>query len=1282
LGITDDTRPWFDPDPPADVGFEKRIRQFEEDWSIGRRPTIDDYIADCDTSPTGLLGELAHIDLEFRIKAGEAARAADYFSRYPQLADDPAFAAGLIAEEFELRRRSDPTLTFEALAASYPQYQKQLREHMARLPTTPADRSPRSTSPHASPSAPGYEILTPLGAGGMGVVYKARDKRLGRVVALKFLPHEYAHDPARLALFHREARTASALNHPHICTVHDLGECDGRPFIVLEFVEGQTLRNMIGSRVVVDEVTRLVGEAARALAVAHAAGIVHRDIKPENLMVRPDGYLKVVDFGLAHRLPDSAQPGSTLHGVEPENVIGTIPYMSPEQARGKLLGAASDVFSLGVVLYELVTGRHPFSGEYPFDILREIVESTPVAASELNPEVPGSLDVLLARMLEKDPANRPSAAEVDAALSALALTPSPAPAVAPRPRSCTVGRRSERAELVNALTSAASGSGEMVCVVGESGIGKTTLVDEFLADMTSAPAAPHIARGRCSEWLAGAEAYLPVLDAIDSLLRGPTGSTAARYLRTLAPSWFAELGATSAQATRSDDGAPAATQTRLKRELIAFLTELSRRAPVVLFVDDIHWADLPTADLLAYLGRHCPGMRLLILVAYRRDELLLANHPFIPVKRDLQGRGVCRELALQLLDSADVERYLDLAFPRHAFPPDLVTTIHARTGGNPLFVAELTRFLRDREVIVLREARWVLARPIPEAVAEMPESVRGLIQRKLDQLGPADRALLGVGAVQGEEFESSVLGRALGEDLAHIEERLQELEQVHGLVRLVREHEFPNRTVSRRYGFVHAVYRDALSAELTPTRRAGVSRALADALFALQSGQPGLAAAELALLYETGREFLRAAGLFHVAAQNAARVFAHREAVTLARRGLGLLRGLPDSLERATQEFALRMTLGLQLQLTEGFAAPEVEMVYTLAREVREQHPAVGSLFPIVWGLWLFHKARSDLHRAQQMAAELLTLAEQGDDPALVLQARQANTIVALCVGEPTAARLHMEAAVRLYDPARHRNLTFQFGQDPGVACLAFGAVALWLLGESHEAEVRSRQAVLLAREASQPSTLSLALHFAAMLHQLQGDQFGVRELSSESLTLAVEHRFAFWQAGATVMLGWAAAASGEAEGASVVERGIDAWRLTGTATYQGYSLTLLADAYRLHGRTSEALQALDDADRVMTETGERLYESEASRLRGELLSGEMPAAAEAAFRAAIAIAQSQRARALQLRAALSLCRFLRVQGRAEEASAVVAAVVGECGEALETRELIAATDILGIRRK
>ena len=219
-----------------------------------------------------------------------------------------------------------------------------------------------------------------------------------------------------------------------------------------------------------------------------------------------------------------------------------------------------------------------------------------------------------------------------------------------------------------------------------------------------------------------------------------------------------------------------------------------------------------------------------MVVTFRPDELILANHPFIPVKRDLQARGLCRQLTPRPLDACDITRYLELAFPGHAFPPDLAESVLTKTGGNPLFVADLVRYLRDRGVIARENDRWALVRPVPDAATEMPESIRGLIRRKLDRLDSVDRLLLSAASAEGQEFDSAVLARATATDPADVEERLQRMDEVHGLVRLVREHEFPDRTLSRRYGFVHAMYQETLYAGLPPARRTAVSRALADAI--------------------------------------------------------------------------------------------------------------------------------------------------------------------------------------------------------------------------------------------------------------------------------------------------------------------------------------------------------------------------------------------------------------------------------------------------------------------
>ena len=269
----------------------------------------------------------------------------------------------------------------------------------------------------------------------MGVVYKARDSRLDRFVALKFLSPGAARDPQPLARFRREARAASALNHPAICTLHGLGDDRGRPFLVLEWVEGQTLRTLGRPAPRPGRVAaRWSGRWPRRCGRRHAAGIVHRDIKPENLMVRPDGFVKVLDFGLARLLPAPAD-GGTVHGegvTEPGTLLGTTNYMSPEQARAEAVDGATDVFSLGLVLYELATGRHPFRAEMWLGTLQAIAEQPPLPPARLNPEIPSALEVLILRMLEKDPRQRPTAAEVEAALSR--NSPAAAPARGPPDR--------------------------------------------------------------------------------------------------------------------------------------------------------------------------------------------------------------------------------------------------------------------------------------------------------------------------------------------------------------------------------------------------------------------------------------------------------------------------------------------------------------------------------------------------------------------------------------------------------------------------------------------------------------------------------------------------------------------------------------------------------------------------------------------------------------------------------------------------------------------------------
>src|SRR5688572_16310485 len=306
-----------------------------------------------------------------------------------------AFLAAACGSDALLRQRVDALL---ASHAASPSFLETSASSVLDLPRPGADLSGQTVGT--------YRLQSRIGAGAMGEVYAAHDEKLDRRVAVKLIAKDLAQDMDRLQRFRQEAHAASSLNHPNIVVVHDFGELDGRPFIVTELVEGVTLRDRLRQGPLpIAEAIEIALQVTGALAAAHARGLVHRDIKPENVMVRPDGYVKVLDFGLAKLAPDEqalltdAAPTSL---TQPGQAAGTPAYMSPEQARAAPVDARTDVFSVGALLYEMVTGRLAFAGESHAVIFAEILERTPPAPALLNPNVPAPLDRLIAKALEKD----------------------------------------------------------------------------------------------------------------------------------------------------------------------------------------------------------------------------------------------------------------------------------------------------------------------------------------------------------------------------------------------------------------------------------------------------------------------------------------------------------------------------------------------------------------------------------------------------------------------------------------------------------------------------------------------------------------------------------------------------------------------------------------------------------------------------------------------------------------------------------------------------------------
>jgi tetratricopeptide (TPR) repeat protein len=840
-----------------------------------------------------------------------------------------------------------------------------------------------------------------------------------------------------------------------------------------------------------------------------------------------------------------------------------------------------------------------------------------------------------------------------------------------------VGRQKELAELARAFESTVSGKALFLCVTGEPGIGKTTLIEDFLSQLTATGRPCAVARGRCSERLAGTEAYLPFLEAMESLLQGERGETAARVMKATAPNWYAQvapLAAEDSSVARALAESKAATQERLKRELGALLQELSRATPLILFIDDLHWADASTVDLLTYLGGRCAEMRALLVLTYRPTDLAVSKHPFGPVKLDLQARGVCREVALEFLNRADFDRYLALEFPAHCFPEEFGALVYDRTEGSPLFMADLLRYLRDQQVLVLEQGRWKLKESVPELQRGLPESVRGMIQRKIEQLGDDDRRLLVAASVQGYEFDSAVLAQVLEREAAEVEERLDELDRIHAFMRVVEEHEFPDRTPTLRYRFVHVLYQNALYATLRPTRRAQLSASVAEVLLGHFGERYAEVAAELALLLEAARDFPRAAEFFQLAAQNAARIFANQEAVALARRGIEALASLPETPERARKELALQITLGPALFATKDWTAAELESVYTRAHVLCRELGESPELFPALWGLFLFRIARGEIQTALDQGVNLLGLAQRAQDPALLLQAHHALGPTYTLVGDWATAQTHLDQAIAFYDSRKHSAHAHTYGgHDPCVCCQSFAAKSLWMLGYPEQALQRGHEALDLARELGHPTSLAHGLLSIAILHQFRRDVPGTLKLADELQRLASDQGLLFYLAGASVLRGWALAHQGKGtEGIAQVREGFKMGGST-RAHWQAYSLAVLAEGCKEVGNFTEGLSVLTEALAVVEKTGIRIYEPEMYRLKGEFLLAHDPQKAvdaEVCFQQAIAIACRHQARSMELRATVSLARLWQQQGRGDEARARLAAIYGTCTEGFTTPDL------------
>ena len=1008
-----------------------------------------------------------------------------------------------------------------------------------------------------------YRIRSRLGAGGMGEVYLADDTRLKRSVAIKVLPPATANDEQARRRLLREARSASALNHPHVVTIHGIEQTDELHFIVMEYVEGETLRAALagGRALETGRLLEIGAQVADALAAAHALSLIHRDIKPDNILLTARGHAKVLDFGLAksHAPLDSevSNDGDTfaLELTGAGAVVGTAAYMSPEQTRGEALDARSDIFSLGVVLYEMATGRLPFTGPSLLSVLHAIATVEPPAPSSVRAGLPRELDAVILRALAKDPAARHASAaelsrallELGGALSSRAQWPVPEPAPEEAAAASFVGRAVELTRLERLLGEALAGAGRVVFITGEPGIGKTALVEELLRRARGRGAALAVGRGRCVEQYGTGEAYLPFFEALAALLAGRARERATAALRKCAPTWCLQLPAAieSGSVERLQQETIGATKERMLRELGDALAALSASTPLLLLLEDLHWADAPSIDLLRHLAARVTDQRLLIVATFRQADIESGNHPLKACKVELSAHRKCEELALAPLAGEDIGKYMAAAFPDNDFPHELVVHIARRSEGHPLFATSLAQFLVERGDVVRKDGRWRLARPLAELELAAPESVRALLRKKVAGLDAEDQRVLQYASVEGEEFSSTVLARLLGVDELGLEERLDRLSRVNHLLFHRGEEELPDGEVATRYRFAHALYQNVLYGELVAKRRILLHRQAGEELLKHYGRQAPRIGTQLATHFERGRDFPRAIEYLLHAADNATRVYANDEAKSHLDHALALVDKLPEE-ERPRQSLPVLQKRGAVSFGLSRFDGAVADFSGALAEARRSAD--VASEFAALNGLTLSHFFGHALDEMQRTAAEALDVAARAGSDAM-----RADTMVLLALKD-----------------------------------LAYGEVAACkrLLDET----------LVLARAVDNRTALASALAWRGSLHFFQTEYAQALEVLTEARHRANELRDSFVAQDAILMLGLSLGNLGRiSEALAMLEEGIVMARRNGDRFWYPRMPNCIGWIYREMGDLERAEK--HDRDGVEIGRAHHVLEAEANSL-------------------------------------------------------------------------------------
>jgi DNA-binding winged helix-turn-helix (wHTH) protein/predicted ATPase len=847
-----------------------------------------------------------------------------------------------------------------------------------------------------------------------------------------------------------------------------------------------------------------------------------------------------------------------------------------------------------------------------------------------------------------------------------------------------VGRQAELEHLRGWLQKALDSTRQIVFITGEAGLGKTTVIDAFIAE-ARALGVQWVGRGQCLEHYGAGETYMPVLEAWGQLCRDVEAQGFVDVLARQAPTWLVQLPWLVSDATyevlqRRGQGA---TRERMLREMAETIEVLTAERPLILVIDDLHWSDYATLDLVALLAQRREPARFLLLGTYRPEAVRASGHPLQGMMQGLQLHQHCQELSLSALSATEVEAYLAARLMNDALARSLSPTLHSRTEGNPLFMVNLLEHWMAHGWLCQRQGQWTLRSGWEAIAREIPATLRELVIQRQARLGPTEQRLLEVASVSGLEFSAASIAAGLGAKVVEAETWCEELTRRGEFLQACGVDSWPDGTVASRYRFRHALYQDVVYERIPAARQVQMHRRIGTREEAGYGERCGEIAARLAMHFERGHDLARAVRYHHQAAQQAMQRSGYQEAIGHLQRGLELLQRLPSSPERAPQELSIQMALGAALRATKTYGAPDVEQAYLRAHELCRQLGEPPEVFPVLYSLYELYEYLGAFQRSGKLGEEILRLAQHRQDATFFLGAYDARACTAFHLGAFAQVLDYTEPGLSIYDPQHHRALAALYGKDLGVSCQYWSAMALWFLGYSEQAQRRIGGALKLARELDHPYTVALVHNRAAFLGQFLRQSQMTRQWAEVAMVTAAEHGLARHAALAPILKGWALAMQGRGEeGVASIHQGLVAYRGLGMAMEDPYFLALMAEGYASLGLIEEGLATLAEALAALPSGRDFFYKAELYRLQGEFLarrSGPDDGQVEACFQQALEIARRQQAKSLELRAAISLSRLWQRQGRLDMARQLLAELYGRFTEGFDTADLQEARALLEV---